>query len=534
MQKRQIKIGVIIATSMNRTEKLFCISLASVLAQTRKPDFILVVDDNEESIVKTEIKNKIQKKNSASNCANIFYIENTHTKGMSGTGAWNSAFEWYKNYLAEDDYVAVLDDDDAWEKTYLEKCEEKILSAKKLPDEVVAFIKRSDCERPNFFSVEDLSVNNFLIGNPGVQGSNMFFKFSSVLEISGFDENLSSCTDRDFMVRFLSQKPKPHIEIVKEVLVNHFAGEGTVTYDLNKKEKGLDGFYKKFINLYTEDLLLKSLGRAQKLFAYKNAENIYKLWRLVNHHTNDEKIVVGVALHNNAGTVRNAVESLLIQKKLKSDLWLLLVDDASCDNWQKEISDLLKKENIVYWKVNFCNVSATRNFINNFIKEYFGNVKLIGRLDSDDVYAAETVLAKIEALKDETNADVIFAGNYLKLNGQILEKVNYASRELAKRKYLLNRLKEMAEGTAENELPSCNTFITFKSLTDYPDTKSAEDHFVTAKLLWNERNLKLAFAEDVLLTVYSLNGNATANNKEQHIYNAARKMLYEEFLRYDQ
>lgn len=125
MQKRQIKIGVIIATSMNRTEKLFCRSLASVLAQTRKPDFVLIVDDNEESKVRAEIKNKILKINSQTNNLNIFYIENTHTKGMSGTGAWNSAFAWYKNHLAEDDYVAILDDDDTWDKTYLEKCEEK-------------------------------------------------------------------------------------------------------------------------------------------------------------------------------------------------------------------------------------------------------------------------------------------------------------------------------------------------------------------------------------------------------------------------
>lgn len=312
----------------------------------------------------------------------------------------------------------------------------KILSAKKLPDEIIAFLKRSDCEKPNIFSIEDLCVSNFLIGNPGVQGSNMFFKFSSVLKINGFDENLSSCTDRDFMIRFLSQKPKPCIEIIKEVLVNHFAGEGTITYDLNKKEKGLDEFYKKFISLYTEDLLLKTLERSKKLFAYKNAENIYKLWKLTHHYIDNEKIVIGVALHNDAGNVRNAVESLIMQKNLKSDLWILIVDDTSSDNWKKEISDLLEKENIIYWKVKFSNVSATRNFINNFIKDYFGNVKLIGRLDSDDVYSDETVLSKIEVLKDETNADVIFAGNYLKLDGQILEKVNYASKELANRKYL--------------------------------------------------------------------------------------------------
>ena len=118
MQKQSsIKIAVIIASSLNRIEELFTRSLNSVKMQTRKPDFVLVVDDNENLETRKIIKSKIGKL--AINDKNLFYIENFHAKGKSGTGAWNSAFDWYKNYLSQNDYIAILDDDDSWEKTYL-------------------------------------------------------------------------------------------------------------------------------------------------------------------------------------------------------------------------------------------------------------------------------------------------------------------------------------------------------------------------------------------------------------------------------
>ena len=78
-----IKIGVIIATSMGRTESLFSRSLNSVLLQTRLPDTIVVVDDNNLEEISIEIKTKIEQY--GNNLLN--YIKNKRTKNMSGTGA---------------------------------------------------------------------------------------------------------------------------------------------------------------------------------------------------------------------------------------------------------------------------------------------------------------------------------------------------------------------------------------------------------------------------------------------------------------
>lgn len=530
IKNEKIKIVVIIATSLGRIDELFNRSLPSVLNQTRKPDFILVVDDNNDVEISKE--NEARLLELQKRIGGIYYIKNSKTKGMSGTGAWNSGFEWCKKYITNNDYIAILDDDDRWERNYLKECELKIFEKRYYPDQIVAFLKRSDLSEANFFELSDLCIENFLIGNPGVQGSNMFFRFGAIININGFDENLSSCTDRDIMIRFLSQKNVPKISIIPKVLINHFAGSKTITYDFIKKEKGLDYFYRKYISLYTKDLLEKSLLRSEKLFSYKNSKNIRKLWKLEHIYKAEEKIVIGIATHNNESTIRNSLLSVLKQKELKSKLWILIVDDNSDNDWKMENSDLLENDRVIYWNVNFCNVSKVRNYINTFIKTYFGNVKLIGRLDADDEYFDEFGLSKIEKLKDSENADVIFAGNYLKYNGKILTKVNYAEKELENHDYLLKRLKEMAEGTAENELPSCNTFMTLKSLKKYPDMPSAEDHFLTSRLLWNKDGYKLAFAEKELLTIYNLNGKTTNMNKEKNIYTEARKQLFREIESY--
>ena len=123
------------------------------------------------------------------------------------------------------------------------------------------------------------------------------------------------------------------------------------------------------------------------------------------------------------------------------------------------------------------------------------------------------------------------AGNYLRLDGKVIDRVNRATPKLADTTYLLNRLKQMSEGIAKAELSSCNVFMTPNSLQDYPEISSAEDHFLFVRLLLNDKNLKIEFAEDILLTIYNLSGTKTADNKQTEKYLSARKQLYEEALR---
>lgn len=357
--------------------------------------------------------------------------------------------------------------------------------------------------------------------------------YQPFIQSCGFDETLASCTDRDFMLNILINCKNHKVSFLNKVLVNHFAAPGSVTYDPKKKIPGLDSFYKKYIDYYSWNTLNASLCRAEKLFNYPNGNNIRKLWKLVHEKAQNKKLVIGVAIHNSRISIRKAIESILQQKMVKQEIWIFLCDDDSCDDWKNEIKDYLEDERIIYWKVNFHNVSKVRNFISDFIKTYYGNISLIGRLDSDDEFASDDVLFGIEKIHEETQADFIIAGNYLKLNNKILDKVNNPSNLLLNHDYLLNRLKEMADGTAENELPSCNLFMTPENIRYYPDIKSAEDHFVVARILWNRENLNVVIAENLLLTIYSFNGSVTSENKTENNYIYARKALYEEIKNYD-
>ena len=518
------KIGVIITSSLNRNDLLFSRSLYSVLIQNRNPDYVLIVDDNQNESVSKDIERRIfELKNNK-----IHYIKNLRTPNMSGTGAWNCGIKWYENFLDDDDYMAILDDDDSWHEEYISSCYDVITSSSKIPDAVFGFIKRGDCDKCSSFEVEDINISNFLKGNPGIQGSNMFFRFGVLKAIDGFDETLASCTDRDLMIRFLQKYSNKNIRIIPKVLIKHFVSKDSVTSNFISKTKGLNSFHIKYIRLYSKELLEEALQRAKKLFNYQESANIKKIFNLVHKNTKSKKIVIGVAVHNNKNTLRRCLESILAQKDVKRDVWILIADDDSNDDWKKSLGDILKNEKIVIIDVKNHHTAKTRNDINHYMKMLFENVSFIGRLDADDEYANKDVLSKIERKFDHIKPDVLVAGNYLRLGGKIIDRVNRATPKLADTTYLLNRLKQMSEGIAEAELPSCNLFMTPNSLQDYPEISSAEDHFLLVRLLLNDKKLKIEFAEDILLTIYNLSGNKTADNKQTEKYLNARKQLYEE------
>lgn len=822
------KIGTIIATSMCRIDSLFSLSLHSVLKQTVLPDCIVVVDDNNDEIVNREIETKI----ALIGDNRIHYIKNQGTRNMSGTGAWNTGLEFLKDKIGEDNYAAILDDDDSWDSEYIATLYKNIQSDS---DAVFAFLHRSDCPTHSSFNIDDLTINNFLIGDPGIQGSNMCFKIRSVLSIGGFDEKLASCTDRDLMIRFLHQFGNKNIIIIPQKLVNHFAGTNTVTSNYEKKRAGLNYFYRKHLHLFDYQTLVKSLKRAEKLFRFPDTEEIISAFRqnntvlitgvcgfigshaarafiqlgynvvgidnlstgvleniadfshagnfhfvrmslnneveldnlfahyhpqyvfhfaalprikfsfdhpkksyeanviatkllgiaaakhnvqlfvfsssssvygqqegglmiedmslnplspyakqkleaeqvlkdifsqssskllilrffnvygyshqpaneystliskciecaannqpLIingngkqkrdftyiddvvdaiikcaegyvpknqqeiinigtgkNHSVNEiiaitqntygipinsqfntnnfvepdytiadnskakmllnwqpstpvesginlfikqsisnQVIAIGVAMHNNASTIRRCLSSILKQENIKRKLHVVLANDNSTDSWQSEIEDLLIDERITILTLQNNNVVKTRNDINRFILENIHNCVLIGRLDADDEYSSWQELSKIENVFDKHHPDVISAGNYLRENEVIIERTNIADKRLADIGYVLLRLEQMSKCLPEGELPSCNLFIRPCKLLPYPSMDSGEDHALFVGYLMNQDKYSIFFAEDLLPVIYNLGGSTTAQNRFSGNYIRCRKELY--------
>ena len=512
------KIAVLIATSMGRDAQLFGRSLASVLRQTRKPDMIVVVDDNEDNTVSGKIRFGLAELD-----VPVVYLENRRTRGFSGTGAWNTGIEYISKEMGKDCHVAILDDDDSWDAEYLEECER---AADENTMGVFAYIERSDCGVLRF-SVEDLTVESFLVGDPGVQGSNMFFKARVLLAVGCFDETLRSCADRDLMVRFLSKYPASAVKVVPRKLVNYVAGPHTVSASAECKECGLTTFFRKHIGRYDETMLERALTRAEKLFGFGGAEEARTAFRESIAEKSGEAIAIGIAVHNNEGTLGRCLCSVLRQTGTVRQVLAVVLDDCSSDG----CNDALKRlddRRILSFRAENGNVPTTRNQLNELIRRHVPNAVLVGRLDADDEMCGDSVLSEIERIYDETRADVIVAGNRLRKDGVVISEVNRATEELLDGERLLGRLRRMSEGDATAELPSCNVFARPAAMLPYPNIQGAEDHALLVRYLQNAPELGVRIAERILYCIYNLDGRESRENRKRGTYLVSRKLLYQE------
>jgi len=241
------------------------------------------------------------------------------------------------------------------------------------------------------------------------------------------------------------------------------------------------------------------------------------------------KIVIGMPLKNGAKTLRRAVKSVLEQKDVKRNIILFIVNDNSSDNWRDEIKDFIDDNRIVIKNVNIGLIYKVRNFINDYIKNNIKNVDYIGRLDADDYLASDDVLSRLEQIMDKYNPDAIIAGNKLAIGNKIIERINYAEKKLLDFDYLKDKLEKMTRGNPLGELPSCNTFIKPSVVIKYKNVESAEDHWFTVDLLLNKDRYNIYIAENILYSVYSLNGELTNQNRKNSNYIKSRKKLLNYF-----
>jgi len=175
---RKIKIIAVVATH-RREELLRTRALASIRAQTIRPDEVCVVSDDDETDLEA-LKREFPE---------FRFIRNYRTKGASG--AWNcgvmelTSLPEVQKYC----YLAVLDDDDAWEPNHLAKCLEQVQNG--LADLVVSGIVRHEEKETRRQQIpRNIQQKDFFVGNPHIQGSNLFLSLRLFYRAGMFDEYL--------------------------------------------------------------------------------------------------------------------------------------------------------------------------------------------------------------------------------------------------------------------------------------------------------------------------------------------------------
>ncbi|KAL7554231.1 hypothetical protein ACHAWF_017646 [Thalassiosira exigua] len=172
-------VAVVATHGEDRVGLLTVRALPSIAKQTTRPDLVVVVSDNGPTVPWNE---PLIKENDVTDCfeadyrENVRLIPNNRTHGNSGTGAWNTGIFAALDAFGQDCFVAILDDDDEWEKNHIEACLEAA-GGSQCQWVVSGIIRCSQSGRKQEpLLASQPKASQFFSTNPGVQGSNLFVK----------------------------------------------------------------------------------------------------------------------------------------------------------------------------------------------------------------------------------------------------------------------------------------------------------------------------------------------------------------------
>ena len=202
-------ITVLISTFDPKRKKLLLKAINSIIQQSHKPNEVIIVDNNVELNNKLLVKKFNKKKN-------IKFKYMKYTKPGGAFAVRNHLMKKIKS-----NYVALLDDDDYWNKNYLKEFQR--INYKKNYDLILAntyFVKKNKKREIFHIDINDFTVEKIGLYNPGIRSSATIIKRKSFLDINGYDLKLYyGSADKDFLSRFIKKKKK--IKILKKVLVNY-------------------------------------------------------------------------------------------------------------------------------------------------------------------------------------------------------------------------------------------------------------------------------------------------------------------------
>lgn len=230
-------VSVVIPT--HRRPELVRRAVHSVMRQTWQPHEILVVDDADDAGTRTAVSDMARQVRGRT--ARLRYVRNVDG-GVSSSRNRGAA-------MARGCVIALLDDDDYWDRNYLENAIGRLVTTG--ADAVVTW--RADGAEGSMRSYRQpkpgLTAGEVVATNPGVVGSNICVYRSVYRRLRGFDENLPVSNDIDFFVRFLQSGFRYCVVDERLVRVGNVDGPRLIDAD-QRRVDGMRYYYHKHYALF--------------------------------------------------------------------------------------------------------------------------------------------------------------------------------------------------------------------------------------------------------------------------------------------
>ncbi|MCF4009998.1 glycosyltransferase family 2 protein [Rheinheimera sp. UJ63] len=265
-------IVVLIATTP-RFNNLQSVAIPSIVAQKLRPVAVVIVSDQRalnaaEHILLQELLGDLP----------LVTLKNSFLPGAAGS--WNTGI----NAIAQrfkHSYIAILDDDDSWQPDHLLLCYKS--SDDGQADIVLSGINVT--KNNNNIAVNiptNITVNDFLVGNPGWQGSNTFVRVKALQAVGGFTNGMISSNDKDLAIRLLTEN-RFRVTYTRQATVNWACGlcdtalsaPGSV-----QKRKGCAQFLQSHGHRMSSLQMQQYFQRMEKLFNINQQDILTELQRL--------------------------------------------------------------------------------------------------------------------------------------------------------------------------------------------------------------------------------------------------------------
>lgn len=239
----------------------------------------------------------------------------------------------------------------------------------------------------------------------------------------------------------------------------------------------------------------------------------------------DAEVVVTVNVHDQAGALGACLESIAQQEPPGGGVGVVVIDDGSSDDWAETVGRFRQRLRLVVCQMRCGSPARARNAALAFVDAAMRKARWVARLDADDRFSTTRSLASACALGSRRGARWVLGGNRLVQGGRLLGRENRATEALLRASTVLSILQAMSEGTAENELPSCNLLLRPRAGWRYPEVESAEDHWLVTDLLLNHAAAGAILTEPPYCD-YNLGGEVTAANRRTTRYVSSRQALF--------